>query len=343
MFCSLRDQFKTDDWRLWETNIRNYQPEARLFWQEKLQKEMAFYVTQQWQLHQSYKSLREKATLLDISLVGDLPFYPSLQSPLVWAHQDIFQINPDGSMPFVSGIPDMAGTHFGRQIWGHPLYQWAQQDRVVAFWKLRLDYLVELFDWVRFDHVRGFFSYGEIDPENESRDIYRDGPGGEVLEELVAYSHKIGLHIFVEDSGEEVPALRVSLGKLHIPGIKIIRFMLKNKNHSVHRGSEQTVAYTTTHDTETLVGYLHKVKPYRKQLLATLAHVKYSRYDKIFAARLRDGLLASRAKMVLIPMQDWLLLKERINVPGTERAADDPNWRFRLQIPVEDLPLNLNT
>lgn len=343
LFCSLRDHFKTDDWRLWDKSIRNYQPEARLFWQEKLQNEMTFYITQQWQLHASYAALRKQAKKQTIALIGDLPFYPSVNSPLVWSHQSLFHINEDGSMSVVSGIPDLFGTHFGRQVWGHPLYRWEKKLAVTAFWKLRLWYLSQLFDWVRIDHAKGFFSYGVIDIDDETNDHYQKGPGSSVLTKLISYCQKLRLHIFVEDSGREVSVFHRYLFRHEIGGVKILRFLLKNKSQSVFVDASRAVAYTTTHDTETLIGYLHKVKPHRKKLLAQMARVTYSESDIVFAERLRYGLISSPAPIVIIPIQDWLLISERINIPGTERPINDPNWRFRVHMPIEELPTKFNT
>jgi 4-alpha-glucanotransferase len=338
LFCSLRDRFKTDDWRVWPDEIRNRDHKMLEVWRNTFADAIDFYIVQQWQLHESLHALRHDAKTKGIALIGDLPFYPSVQSPVVWANQSAFLINDDGTLPYVSGIPDLEGTHFGRQIWGHPLYKWENKKDVILFWKLRLKYLSEVFDWVRFDHGKGFFSYGVINLHDEKQDHFVHGPGGDVLEELVSYSKSLGLQIFVEDSGKEIPAFHATLNKLDIAGIKILRFLLKNKTQSVFEGSPHTVAYTTTHDTETLLGYLHKVKPHRKKLLASLMRLEYTSNDTEFAHKLRDAIIASPAEVVIIPIQDWLLITDRINIPGTEREVRDPNWRFRLKIPVEELP-----
>ncbi|MGH7203765.1 MAG: 4-alpha-glucanotransferase, partial [Candidatus Levyibacteriota bacterium] len=150
LFCALRDYFQTDDWRKWDNELRHRDESAITYWKEKLADKIDFYIMQQWQLDQSYAALHSKAKALGIILIGDLPFYISVQSPLVWMYQDVFQIKDDGTIPMVSGIPDVNGTYFGRQIWGHPLYNWespANRERLIMLWKTRIRYQARLFDY----------------------------------------------------------------------------------------------------------------------------------------------------------------------------------------------------
>lgn len=345
LFCSLRDHFQTDDWKLWDKDIRNREAKAIAHWVDKLAEKINNHIIIQWQLYKEYTQLKNKAIKLGITLIGDLSFYLSLQSPLVWANQDIFRIEKDGRIQFVSGIPDSPAAHFGRQVWGHPLYNWETQEKVVAFWKMRLLHQATLFDNIRFDHAKAIFAYGVMDIENEQNDRYEKGPGAHVFEELIVFSRQNHISIFAEDSGDSIKELRLVLKKLKIPGIKIFRFALMEKKNKLNKSyaeinqyPKNTVAYTTTHDTETLLGYMHILSKEQKQFLAKTANVTYNPDDKTFAKKLRDAVLASPAQTVIIPIQDWLLTTDRINIPGTEVPVNDPNWQFTLNIPIEGLP-----
>ena len=101
-------------------------------------------------------------------------------------------------------------------------------------------------------------------------------------------------------------------------------------------------ATTTTHDTETLMGYLELLSHGQKKQLAQYANVPYIEEDKIFAQRLRKSLIDSPAQGTLIPLQDWLLTRDRINIPGTEKEVGDLNWRYKTQ-PVSYTHLTLPT
>lgn len=346
LFCSLRDHFKTDDWRQWESGIRKRTAEAIAFWTKKLQKEIDAYILLQWQLHTAYAALREKAHSLGVILVGDIPYYPSLQSPLVWAHQDVFTIENDGRLRYVSGIPNTSGAFFGRQVWGHPLYNWDEQEKVIAFWEMRIRYQAELFHHVRIDHAKAFFSYGVIDITNEKNDHYKNGPGRKVFEQLITFCKKNNVTVFAEDSGDRVELLRKVLKEFSVPGIKIFHFALKENAviptyAHVSDYPANCVAYTTTHDTETLLGYLQSLSEVQKKKLAEVVRIKYEVDERSLAKEIRSALLSSPAQMVIIPIQDWLLTTDRINIPGTEKEVGDTNWQYKVSIPIEKLPMTL--
>ncbi len=349
IFCSIRDFYGTDDWRLWEKPLRLREKGVLTEWAKKHKAEIDYYIVQQWQLHESYRQLHNKAKDLEISLIGDIPFYLSIQSPLVWANQKAFQINKNGSLSIVSGIPQTAGTYFGRQVWGHPLYNWEHKDEVMKLWKLRLWYKSLLFENIRIDHARAFFDYGAIDTNHPENDSYLDGPGGDVLEELIAFSQQNAMSVFVEDSGDGTGKLRESMHKLDIPGIKIYYFAIHPNGEDVNAKyafikeyPENCVAYTTTHDTLTLLGYMQLLNEEKKSKLAKAADIVFVS-DEQMAETLRHKVIHSPAKIVIIPIQDWLLTTDRINVPGTEKEIGDTNWRFKLAQTIEDLPTNINS
>lgn len=346
LFCAIRDVYGTDNWTSWDKMFRVRQKGALTNWAKKHKREIDYYIILQWQLHQAYTVLHAKAKDLGISLIGDFPYYLSLHSQLVWAHQKAFLINKDGSLPFVSGIPKTATTHFGRQIWGHPLYNWENKNDVLSLWKLRLRYQGVLFEHVRLDHAKAFFAYGVMEPDNEANDRYENGPGIVVFKEVLEFGQAQGLTIFAEDSGDQTEDLQACLRQFKIPGIKIYRFAMKQsdgiinpKYAEIQKYPKNCVAYTTTHDTSTLMEYLTSITEEQKKALAEVAGIEFAKDDIKLAKHIRDTLINSPANTVIIPIQDWLLTKDRINIPGTEKEVDDPNWRFRIDRPIEELPM----
>lgn len=344
LFCSIRDVYGTDDWRTWDKQFRKREKGALTTWAKEHKMQIDYYIILQWQLHQAYTDLHTKAQDLGISLIGDFPYYLSLHSPLVWAHQKAFCINADGSLPYVSGIPNTEMAHFGRQVWGHPLYKWEYKNEVMHLWKLRLKYQAMLFEHVRFDHAKAFFTYGVMDTD-ETNDRYEEGPGAEVFKEVLEFGHAQGLKIFAEDSGDMTGDLRACLKELKIPGIKIYRFAMKQsdgiinpKYAEVQNYPENCVAYTTTHDTSTLMEYLSSITQDQRKALAQAAGVTVALDAVSLAEYIRDAIIKSPASTVIIPIQDWLLTKDRINTPGTEKEIDDLNWRFTIDRPMEELP-----
>lgn len=348
LFCTARDHFKTDNWVEWEDGLKKREENAIQIFQKNHSKQIQQYVLSQWQLHHVYAKLRKKARALGIMLIGDFPFYMSFKSPLVWTNQELFDISENGEMLRASGLPLGPKSHYGRQFWGHPLYKWKEKSLIpyiLNLWKLRFRYISTLFNMVRIDHAKGFFYYGSLDSKNETTDTIVDGPGKTVFEELLMYCNSIGLRLYAEDTGDKLKELRASLKEHSVPGIRIYRFAFNEKLEKINDQyarvfsyPHNSLAYTTTHDTEPLMGYLSILTRDEKKNLAKESDIVYSSDDEVFAVNIRTAVINSPARIVIISMQDWLLTKNRINIPGTEKEIGDKNWQYQLNIPVEELP-----
>lgn len=349
LFCALRDIFGTDDWRKWDKGIKMCNDKSIGVWEKKLETEIMSYVIQQWQLHESYKILHQKAKLLDILLIGDMPFYLSLNSPLVWKHKSLFDIDEHGEMTHVSGAVTKEYSHFGRQVWGHPLYSWKDKDKTSEFWKKRIEYTSYLYDVIRFDYAAGFFEYAAKSPTDPQKDEERPGPGSDFLDSLIDFAHRKKIRVFAEDSGKHVQILREYMTKRRIPGIRIFRYAYDELRDGINpyyahyeAYPERSVIYSTTHDTETLLSYLKILHKGQLTKLAEEIGIIYSGDLKEFATKILSKIISSPAKTIIIPIQDWLLSTSRINIPGTEKDTDDSNWQYKLESPIEDLPSQIS-
>ncbi|HVZ67405.1 MAG TPA: 4-alpha-glucanotransferase [Patescibacteria group bacterium] len=350
LFCALRDHFKTDDWKKWKDKLRNRDRRELKIWEKKLKKEINKYIIMQWQLNKAFIELKAKSKKLGIILIGDMPFYVSRKSPLVWANQNVFNLEDDGSLNYVSGVIS-DDPMFGRQVWGHPLYNWDDKKRhkeIIGFWKNRVEYASKYFDIVRIDHAIAFFDYGKMHKENEDKDIQKKGPGEKIFRNIINFGRKHNLSFFVEDQGDNVEDLRKAMKKLKVPGIKILRMGIlekENKFDEQHlnpkKYGKNTVAYTTTHDTETLLGFLSIIDDKQKRALVEASNLPYERDDNKLLVHLRNSVINSPAKTVIIPIQDFLGIKDRINVPGTTESSNNKNWKFRIPLPIEELPTNI--
>jgi 4-alpha-glucanotransferase len=351
LFCALRDQFETDDWSQWPTDIRKRNKNSVKRWQKKLTTQINSHIKTQAQLHLAYEQLQKKAADHEILLIGDLPLYLSLNSPLVWQYQNLFDINLDGKLQKTSGVPIGPKSHFGRQIWGHPLYKWQDKNlipKIDNLFKIRLQYLAHLFDWVRLDHAKGLFFYAQMDLTAEKKDRYLVGPGRKSLEKIIDFAHKQNLSIYAEDTGDNLKELRECLQSHQTPGIKVFRYAydekrkkITNQYLEVDKYQPNSFAYTTTHDTETLMGYLQKLSTAEVSTLSKKLNINETKSLNLLAELIRNKIINSPSKMVLISLQDWLYTTERINIPGTEKEIDDPNWRYQMNTLIENLPIEL--
>jgi 4-alpha-glucanotransferase len=351
LFCALRDHFRSDDWTQWPSPIRDRQSGAVKAWQKRLADQIKHHSQLQCQLHLEYHQLKTKARRQDILLIGDLPFYLSLHSPLVWRFQSLFVLTPDKKLPAVSGSPARPTALFGRQVWGHPLYRFDQpsfHQRILELFQLRFRYLAQLFDLVRIDYVKGFYRYGSLDRHHPSRDQHLYGPGDKFLLALTKYCRQIKLDVYGEDLGPHLKKIRATMVAIKMPGVRIWRHAYNHKQKRLSRHycfpqqyPRLSVVHTTNHDTQPLLGFCQSLSDELRTKLTELAGGQYSGSPVEMARFIRTQVINSPSKMILIPLQDWLLTTDRINTPGTEQAVNDPNWRYQMTTSIEDLPTDL--
>ena len=100
-----------------------------------------------------------------------------------------------------------------------------------------------------------------------------------------------------------------------------------NNPHLPHNYNNNTVAFTGTHDNNTLLGFMWEAEKELRQTV--LDYIGYTNpnfdgsYDKIIECMLR-----SSAGLVLLPIQDILCFgaDTRLNTPGLA----ENNWAFRI-------------
>ena len=258
-------------------------------------------------------ALRAYAAQRGVRIIGDVPIYVAPGSEDHGAHPELFL---DG---FVAGAPPDAYTDRG-QLWGNPVYDWpALRRRGYRWWVERLERSVELFDVARIDHFRGFVA-GWVVPDG-ARDArsgrWRRGPGRALFD---AASARLGsLPFIAEDLGvitEPVDRLRRELG---LPGMVVLQFAFDPDDprspHRLERHTTDRVAYTGTHDTDTLAGWL-----------STMRHPELLPARDVWG--LTEWWMDSPAPLVMLQAQDLLELGSdaRMNTPG--RATGNWSWRL---------------
>jgi 4-alpha-glucanotransferase len=276
----------------------------------------------QVRFEREWGALRAYAGEAGVSLLGDVPIYVAPGSADQRAHPELFL---DG---VVAGVPPDAFTDRG-QLWGNPLYDWpALRSRGYRWWVQRLERTLELFDAARVDHFRGFVAYWAV--PRGARDArggrWRRGPGRAVFD---AMARELGpLPLIAEDLGVITPPVTRLRHELGLPGMVVLQFAFDPGDphgpHRIEAHEEDSVAYTGTHDHDTLRGWLASLPPERRALVD--AAVPRDR-DPVWA--LIRLLLSSRARLAMVQLQDVLGLgsEARMNMPGSTRGA----WRWRLE------------
>ncbi|HEY3188769.1 MAG TPA: 4-alpha-glucanotransferase, partial [Solirubrobacteraceae bacterium] len=293
--------------------------ERHAFWAPSLPARM---LPDQVRFEREWSALRAYAVERGVRLIGDVPIYVAPRGADHRAHPELFLDD------VVAGVPPDAYSSKG-QRWGNPIYDWpALRRRGYRWWIERLRRTVELFDLARVDHFRGFVAYWAV--PRAARDAragrWRRGPGRAVFDAMIA---ELGqLPLIAEDLGVITPAVTALRRGLGLPGMVVLQWAFEPDDprgpHRLENHEEQSVAYTGTHDTDTLCGWWASVGD--QQRAAALAAMPADRDVQWGLIRL---LFSSRAAVAMTQLQDVLGLgsEARMNVPGRASGA----WRWRLR------------
>lgn len=283
-----------------------------------------------YEFFMQWMRLKEYANSKGIEIIGDMPIYVDLNSSDVWSSPESFLLDDEGFPRVVAGVPPDYFSEDG-QMWGNPIYNYRNMKRDgFSFWKRRIEFLLTLFDGIRIDHFRAFESFYTIpaDAKNARSGKWQKGPGRAIIDAIKSVSD--GKYIIAEDLGvitDKVDALRRYSG---FPGMKVLQFAFlgdADSPHLPHNFDKNTVAYTGTHDNNTLYGFLAELdEGTRAQILEYFGcHGKDLREA---AVTITAALLATSADTVILPIQDLLAYGRdtRMNTPG----KSDGNWAYRL-------------
>lgn len=300
-------------------------------WRETvLQSEMLFaWQFIEYKAYVQWQAIRAYAKERGVSILGDLPIYPSLDSADVYFHPEEFLLDKKGRPCAVAGVPPDAFAWEG-QKWGNPLYRWrSAANGGYRYFKDRLAFALSLFDGVRLDHFRAFESYFAIPADKSARyGRWVKGPGNRLLRALADLIE--GADVIAEDLGFITPEVERLVKRSGFATTRVLEFGFFGEGenpHLPHRYPENAAVYTGTHDNNTLLGYLYELKEEERGRLLTYCNAQgKSPFEAI--EPIVKTLLASRARLAIFPLQDLLGYggDARINTPG--RAED--NWHFRL-------------
>lgn len=317
-------------YRQWPKDQRDHEKSAIDALYARHENEVHFWKFCQYEFQRQWRAMKEYAQKQGVRILGDLPIYVSADSADVWAGSQLFQLEEDGTPKAVAGCPPDYFSEDG-QLWGNPLYDWDYHRKTgYEWWVRRIRFSLELYDMVRIDHFRGFDTYYAV-PYGEKTargGTWRTGPGMELFRQVEKQLGKAD--IVAEDLGEMFDSVRQLLKDSGFPGMKVLQFAFdpaSDSEYLPHRYTENCVAYPGTHDNTTLADWLRHGPA--KERRKAIAYLGLNREEGYVDGMLR-GVLASPAKLAVIPMADWLGLGAagRINTPSTLGGS---NWRWRLK------------
>jgi 4-alpha-glucanotransferase len=326
------------DWTSWPRDLARRDAAALAEARELHAHELSFWRFVQFCFDRQWHALRRYANERGVRIVGDLPIFVAAHGADCWSRPDLYLLDEDLRPRVVAGVPPDFFSETG-QRWGNPLYDWAAMaDDGYAWWVARVRRQLALVDLVRVDHFRGFAASWEIDADSETAVDGRwvPGPGAALFEALRAELGRPAgtgadeLPLIAEDLGvitEDVEQLRDSLG---LPGMKILQFAFsEDAEHPFlpHNYPRACVAYTGTHDNDTVHGWYDAAPPRERALACAYLDLDGEEDVHDLHWAMIRALSGSTADTVVFPLQDVLGLdgSHRMNVPG---EVDCWTWRF---------------
>jgi 4-alpha-glucanotransferase len=341
-------------WADWEDGIRRRELPALQEWRERLAPQIEIHKFAQFEFFRQWENLKAHCASCGISVMGDVPIYVAHDSADVWSHPDLFRLDEQSRPAAIAGVPPDYFSATG-QLWGNPLYRWDVSAATGHHWWIeRFRSSLKRFDMVRLDHFRGFEAYWEIPAGalTAQEGKWVKGPGAEFFRTVKAELQE--LPFVAENLGVITPAVEAMRAEFGFPGMSLLQFAFGNDpqgpSFRPHNYSRELVAYTGGHDNDTTVGWWNSSgigestrteEDIRKERVFTREYLGLD--DQPVNWVLIRAVLASVAKIAIVPLQDILGLgsEARMNLPGT--VSGNWKWRFRPNALTKELSERLRS
>ncbi len=292
--------------------------------------ELFFWQFTQYEFTQQWLDIKAYANSKNIKIIGDMPMFVDIDSSDVYFSREQFLLDKEGRPTSIAGVPPDYFAENG-QMWGNPHYDWdAMENDGFSWWRDRLGHMLTLFDGVRVDHFRGLESYFSIpaDAENAKSGKWVKAKGREMLDSVKDITD--GKLVIAEDLGDITEEVNELVKHSGFPGMRVLQFAFLSPEDTPHRPYNyinNSVAYTGTHDNNTLLGYVWEMPEGERERLFAYCGYKGDLHGDYSDAIIRT-MLASAAGAVIFPIQDLLHFGSdtRINIPGKSTG----NWSFRI-------------
>lgn len=313
---------------------------------EKKKERVRFYIFLQYLFFKQWYELKKYANSKGIMIIGDSPCNSSMDSKEAWADKEMYLLDENLTPTFVAGVPPDYFSSSG-QVWNTLIYDYEgmKKDKY-QYLIYRYKYLSNIYDYIKIDHFRGLECFYRIPYGQKDGKIgeWIMGPGYEYIDLL----RDNGIHnLILEDLGIISDGVVRLKEYSKYPGMKVFQFAFGEDNSPFlpENYNENCIAYTGTHDNDTLYSFLSCEENKDK----VCEYLKIDKETKIKDVVLKsiEALYNSAADVVIINPQDLLnqSSKYRFNTPGTiegnwryccnEKIYDKKNSKFLLELSIK--------
>jgi 4-alpha-glucanotransferase len=316
-------------WLEWDEPLRLRNEDALAEAKNNLREDIEAQKFQQWLFFRQWLKLKNYCKEKNVKIVGDVPIFISLDSSDVWCNPSQFKLDEQNRPLVVAGVPPDYFSKTG-QLWGNPIYNWDNMRHDdFSWWTRRIKHTLKQVDIVRVDHFRGFAAAWEV-PGTDKTAVngnWVNVPGRELFDALKT---AIGdLPFWAEDLGVITPDVENLRDSFTFPGMRILQYAFggdPKNNYLPHNYIENCVAYTGTHDNDTVVGWFELANSVEREFCLNYLNSKGEEIHWDFIRAIWESV----GDTAIVPMQDLLGLAgdARMNLP----AFKSGNWDWRCKV-----------
>jgi 4-alpha-glucanotransferase len=281
----------------------------------------------QYTFYRQALALRNYCNKRTLHIIGDFPLFINYDSVDIWVYPEFFKVDGQRRAYVVAGAPPDSFSADG-QIFNCAVYDWDNiKEEGFSWWIRRFHYLFKLYDYVRIDHFRGLIAYWEI-PAGDKTAVngkWQPAPVNEYTNALMR--HFPTFPVLAEDLGTITADVREAMAVYDIPGLKVLVLGFENFDfesvYLPHNHVPNSVCYTGTHDTSTVMGWYKDASASDKNVFSKYTGIPLG--DEANWAFIKVAMM-SVSNTAILQMQDVLGSPERMNYPG--KAEGNWIWRF---------------
>jgi len=339
LFMALKNFFGGKPWYEWPEDISLRWGYALDYYRRELYFDIEFQQYMQFKVFEQYDALKKYANSKGVKIVGDIPIYVAMDSADTWANPHLFQLDEKNVPLAVAGCPPDAFAEDG-QLWGNPLYRWDYHAQTgFEWWVTRMEHCFRMYDVTRIDHFRGFDEYFSIPYGDKTahRGHWEKGPGIALFNKI---KERLGdQQVIAEDLGYVTDTVRQLVRDTGYPNMKVVEFAFDARDtgsandYLPHNYVENCVAYTGTHDNETLGGWIKIIPPVDYNSARDYLCDHHTPDEELYKSFIAV-IMRSNAKICIVPLQDYKGYDNscRMNKPSTIGI----NWRWRVTDELTD-------
>jgi 4-alpha-glucanotransferase len=340
---------RREGWPAWPDRMRDGELRDGDFAPEDVE----YHIFAQWVADRQLADLAAARDDGAAALYLDMPLGVNPDGYDVWRFRELFAEGVSAGAP-----PDPLFT--GGQNWGFP----PLNPRALR--RTGYAYLIDTFRhhlrharMLRLDHVMSLYRLFWVPQGLDAKDgVYVRYRDDELFAVLVLESARHRAVVIGEDLGTVPTAVRRAMDRHHVQRMHVVQFEASPENRPpVPLPPDNVVASLNTHDMPTFAGFWRGNEIDDQLDLGLIdaveheqAHGRRSRLREALSRdlgaggvieaglarqRLLERLAGSRARYVLINLEDLWLEDRPQNVPGT--SAERPNWKRRASRPLDDI------